>query len=431
MGRRVRRRGPGGCSGWRGSGASSDFRGRSGGSGRRIAPWPSGFWGRSSASGSFPRSTGRSSFRPSPWPPRRWPGRRTAGWPAAPTCSSTGLDLPTRNPSKLTARPQRVHNPVPPKPADRVAGGEGTTRSRNRPSCTFSGPGAGHRGWSSCRSARSGSVEGRGARSGSTTLLLARSSASSDEEERPGSSSPSGRPATPGLTALPPTINASCPTVPRSGLATRRSRSGRRRRLAVFGVRLRRRSRSRPATSPRREPRSPPPPIAANPARRSRRTRSGSRRWQARLEQRERFLKDRQDEKRWEARWKSAGESIRDRSDAPTSKPHVPPPDPPHSAADTSSTKPSTRTDPAGLADHRAPTRRAAPEGRRPRRADIAKGPDPAHLGPLAGGQASPVGRSLDDPRRRTSWSFPRLPIARHAPAGRIGPQGSDGFDCF
>jgi hypothetical protein len=42
------------------------------------------------------------------------------------------------------------------------------------------------------------------------------------------------------------------------------------------------------------------------------------RRWQARLEQRERWLKDRQDERRWEARWKSAGESIRARSGSST-----------------------------------------------------------------------------------------------------------------
>jgi hypothetical protein len=49
------------------------------------------------------------------------------------------------------------------------------------------------------------------------------------------------------------------------------------------------------------------------------------RRWEARLEHRERWLKDRQEERRWEARWKSAGESLRARSAPPTAKPHTPP----------------------------------------------------------------------------------------------------------
>ena len=56
------------------------------------------------------------------------------------------------------------------------------------------------------------------------------------------------------------------------------------------------------------------------------------RRWQARLEQRERWLKTRQDERTWEARWKAAGDTIRGRStpapDAP-SRPTPTPPTPP------------------------------------------------------------------------------------------------------
>jgi hypothetical protein len=57
------------------------------------------------------------------------------------------------------------------------------------------------------------------------------------------------------------------------------------------------------------------------------------RRWQARLEQRERWLKDRQDERRWEARWKSAGESIRARSTStPTTAPSAPRSTPPPAA---------------------------------------------------------------------------------------------------
>ena len=60
------------------------------------------------------------------------------------------------------------------------------------------------------------------------------------------------------------------------------------------------------------------------------------RRWEARLDQRERWLKDRQEERRWEARWKSAGESIRTRSTPPASTPptprRTPPPPSPASA---------------------------------------------------------------------------------------------------
>ena len=48
-------------------------------------------------------------------------------------------------------------------------------------------------------------------------------------------------------------------------------------------------------------------------------------RWQSRLDQRERWLKDRQDEKRWEARWKAAGESIKARSPRPATPPRTPP----------------------------------------------------------------------------------------------------------
>ena len=67
---------------------------------------------------------------------------------------------------------------------------------------------------------------------------------------------------------------------------------------------------------PPAEPARPQPPAPAPDENAER-----LRRWEARLEQRERWLKDRQDERRWEARWKSAGETIRARSTPPASRP--------------------------------------------------------------------------------------------------------------
>ena len=65
------------------------------------------------------------------------------------------------------------------------------------------------------------------------------------------------------------------------------------------------------------------------------------RRWEVRLDQRERMLKDRQEERRWEARWKSAGETLRARSTPPTARP-TPPPRNPIASARPEPSRPST-----------------------------------------------------------------------------------------
>jgi tetratricopeptide (TPR) repeat protein len=75
-----------------------------------------------------------------------------------------------------------------------------------------------------------------------------------------------------------------------------------------------------PEPTPTPNPGSSPPP-APLPDEAAERLR----RWEARLDQRERMLKDRQDERRWEARWKSAGETLRARSTPPTPSPTPPP----------------------------------------------------------------------------------------------------------
>ena len=71
------------------------------------------------------------------------------------------------------------------------------------------------------------------------------------------------------------------------------------------------------------------------------------RKWQARLEQRERMLRDRQEERRWEARWKSAGESLRARStdrQGPTSAPRQRP-----AAPSPAPVRPATNATPASV----------------------------------------------------------------------------------
>ena len=101
------------------------------------------------------------------------------------------------------------------------------------------------------------------------------------------------------------------------------------------------------------------------------------RRWQSRLDQRERWLKDRQDEKRWEARWKAAGESIRNRSAEPSKAPVTPP----RSTPSTTQPRPSTAPMPG-----RPVEPRPAPGFKRPEhvsrpvppRAPLRPGPSPA-----------------------------------------------------
>ncbi len=74
------------------------------------------------------------------------------------------------------------------------------------------------------------------------------------------------------------------------------------------------------------------------------------RRWQARLEQRERWLKDRQDERRWEARWKAAGETIRARS--------APIPSAGHPTSRTTTAPPAAPTRPTPRPQHAPPVAR-------------------------------------------------------------------------
>ena len=80
------------------------------------------------------------------------------------------------------------------------------------------------------------------------------------------------------------------------------------------------------------------------------------RRWEARLDQRERWLKDRQEERRWEARWKSAGETIRTRSTPPSGSPPPIPPRPSPTIADPrTSSRPSQTPPLARIIEPKAP----------------------------------------------------------------------------
>ena len=94
------------------------------------------------------------------------------------------------------------------------------------------------------------------------------------------------------------------------------------------------------------------------------------RRWESRLEQRERWLKDRQEERRWEARWKSAGESIRARSTPPApASPATPRPSPTPPASTPKTPLRSPQTPPvARIIEPRAsePIRRVADPTPRP-----------------------------------------------------------------
>ncbi len=93
-------------------------------------------------------------------------------------------------------------------------------------------------------------------------------------------------------------------------------------------------------------------------------------RWQARLEQRERWLKDRQDERRWEARWKAAGETIRSRSEPGVPSGHTPirPTSPPPAAPSKSPPRPQHMPPVARIIEprHSEPLRRVAETATRP-----------------------------------------------------------------
>ncbi len=116
-----------------------------------------------------------------------------------------------------------------------------------------------------------------------------------------------------------------------------------------------------------------------------------ARRWQSRLEARERWLKDRQEERQWEARWKAAGETIRARAAQPAATPRTPPTPP-------------------------ASTPRTAPPTTPPR---------PAEARSVDARPAQPV-RRVADPERRPFPARvpigPRPPVAAGTPAARIFP---------
>lgn len=135
--------------------------------------------------------------------------------------------------------------------------------------------------------------------------------------------------------------------------------------------------RARPSASP-----TPPPGPAPAPAAPTADDEDRLRRWQTRLEQRERWLKSRQDERTWEARWKAAGETIRGRSATP------PPP---------------ARSTPAPPPP--APNRPA---------------PAPAPIGPAPGLERRPMPRPAErlvDPRPATPLTRPAEPTRPAAPA--------------
>jgi len=126
------------------------------------------------------------------------------------------------------------------------------------------------------------------------------------------------------------------------------------------------------------------------------------RRWQARLEQRERSVRDRQEEKRWEDRWRSASEGLR----AKGARPAIPrvaatpaPPGRPHVDRPATPARPvHARVAPSG-ADPTGPPKLppatpADPDGL-PRRSATAR-PDPARpavAAPRAGDGPRPTGR--------------------------------------
>ena len=141
-------------------------------------------------------------------------------------------------------------------------------------------------------------------------------------------------------------------------------------------------------------------------------------RWQARLEQRERWLKDRQDERRWEARWKAAGETIRARSTpaVPSNPaPSRPAPRPPDSP---SKSPPRPRHAPpvARIIEPRPsePLRRVAEPSPRPTAPRVP-------VRPISESTA-PVPRPVAAPRVRVTIKhapaeLPSVPISRPEPA--------------
>jgi hypothetical protein len=141
------------------------------------------------------------------------------------------------------------------------------------------------------------------------------------------------------------------------------------------------------------------------------------RRWQARLDQREKWLKDRQEERRWEARWKSAGESIRARSSS-NARPSPPrtSPTPPPVAAPRPSPRPTQTPPVARIID----TRRPEPLPR-----SATPSPIPAverSLGRPEAGAPTPILRPAQPPSVRVPLRPGRIAIE---PARSVEPQTS------
>ncbi len=149
-------------------------------------------------------------------------------------------------------------------------------------------------------------------------------------------------------------------------------------------------------------------------------------RWQNRLDQRERWIRDRQDEKRWEARWKAAGESIKAKGarpapPGPSAAPGRPAPAPPP-ASTPPPVAPMTRPtiEPRAVvrpAEARPidPPRRVFTPAARPAPPRFPAGPRAPHPAP-SGGLAQP-------PPARPPVGFgapavgPRLAVALNPPA--------------
>ena len=290
------------------------------------------------------------------------------------------------------------------------------------PEATFlhiQGAGTRRRGCSSCRRARSGSAEGPIARSGSASPTSARSSACSAAGANlalPAGRAararldrrPARRPAAPLAFGVPFRVGdhwltlRSAATRPRLGLAsTPRSPSS---------PRSARPSPSRGRTPARRRGDAGPATAPGLPTTDEERLR----RWEARLEQRERWLKDRQEERRWEARWKSAGESIRARSATPASPPPASPgpsPTPSTVAAPQAPLRPPQTPPVARIIEPRRsePVRRVADPSSPTLDASGRHPPLPA-AGPRSGGRWTP---------RSSGFRSSRVPLDRRHPRSR------------
>ena len=169
-----------------------------------------------------------------------------------------------------------------------------------------------------------------------------------------------------------------------------------------------------PATEePRTEPSTPERPQPATAETSDERLR----RRQSRLDQREKWLKDRQDEKRWEARWKAAGESIRSRSTSPSTTPTPPPP--PRPTPPPPASRPSPATPVRRLVEPRP-----APSFRRI--ADPAPRPSPARvpIRPTPGPVSTPP-PPVPLPTRRVEPTAPASRAMVGLPAPRIDWSGT------